>query len=77
MLDLHRLLNVRVGQQNPRGITMGHVRPMHTAGSSSDNHCNHYACMLRRVSRYQMPVRPVPNAILTVTCWPGVALFGT
>ena len=44
--------------------------------------------MLRRVSRYQclsglfriavsMLVRPVPNAILTVRCWPGVALLAT
>ena len=51
MLDLHRLLNVRVGQQNRRGIYTnggtsaqgwtGHVRPMYSAGSSSDNHCMH------------------------------------
>ena len=38
-------------------------------------HCNHYACMLHPRIAISMPVKPVPNAILTVTCSLGVALF--
>ena len=85
MLDLQRLLNVREGQKNDakyqwgtsaQGWT-GHVRPMYSAGSSSDNHCNHYARMLHPRIAISMPVKPVPNAILTVPFSLGVELFAT